>query len=72
VAPSNTRRASPSKSIDIFVKCWLQGQLIVAKWFAYNLRFPGQYYDAETGLNQNWNRDYDPMAAGYVESSQIQ
>jgi RHS repeat-associated protein len=35
---------------------------------AYNLRFPGQYYDAETGLNQNWNRDYDPLIAKYIES----
>ncbi len=34
----------------------------------YNLRFPGQYYDAETGLNQNWNRDYDPVVGRYVES----
>src|SRR5215471_8110909 len=24
--------------------------------FPYNLRFPGQYYMAETGLNQNVNR----------------
>ena len=23
--------------------------------FSYNLRFPGQFYQAETGLNQNWN-----------------
>jgi uncharacterized protein RhaS with RHS repeats len=22
--------------------------------FKYNLRFPGQYYDAETGLNYNY------------------
>jgi RHS repeat-associated protein len=28
--------------------------------FAYNLRFPGQYYQAETGLNYNYVRDYDP------------
>jgi RHS repeat-associated protein len=33
--------------------------------FTYNLRFPGQYYDAETGLSQNWNRDYDPMVGRY-------
>ncbi len=36
--------------------------------FAYNLRFPGQYYDSETGLLQNWNRDYDPIVGRYVES----
>jgi RHS repeat-associated protein len=39
--------------------------------FAYNLRFPGQYYDAETGLSQNWNRDYDPIVGRYVESDPI-
>jgi len=26
-----------------------------------NLRFPGQYYDAETELNYNFFRDYNPM-----------
>ena len=39
--------------------------------FPYNLRFPGQYYDSETGLNQNWNRDYDPIVGRYVESDPI-
>jgi RHS repeat-associated protein len=37
----------------------------------YNLRFPGQYYDAETGLNQNVNRDYDPLTGKYLESDPI-
>ena len=37
----------------------------------YNLRFPGQYYDAETGLNQNMQRDYDPQTGRYVESDPI-
>jgi RHS repeat-associated protein len=32
------------------------------------LRFPGQYADSETALNQNWNRDYDPTIGRYVES----
>jgi RHS repeat-associated protein len=36
--------------------------------FVYNLRFPGQYYDAETGLNYNYMRDYDPTVGRYVES----
>ena len=35
--------------------------------FPYNLRFPGQYFMAETGLNQNWNRDYDPLVGKYIE-----
>ena len=39
--------------------------------FPYNLRFPGQYYMAETGLNQNYNRDYDPLTGKYIESDPI-
>ena len=39
--------------------------------FPYNLRFPGQYYQAETGLNQNMQRDYDPVIGRYVESDPI-
>jgi RHS repeat-associated protein len=36
--------------------------------FAFNLRFPGQYYDAETGTHYNYFRDYDPAIGRYVES----
>ncbi len=31
-----------------------------------NLRFAGQYYDAETGLHYNWNRYYDPETGRYM------
>ena len=33
-----------------------------------NLRFPGQYYDTESGLHYNYFRDYDPQTGRYVQS----
>ncbi len=38
---------------------------------SYNLRFPGQYYDAETQKHYNFNRDYNPMIGRYVQSDPI-
>jgi RHS repeat-associated protein len=35
---------------------------------AYNLRFPGQYFDAETGTHYNYFRDYDPAAGRYRQA----
>ena len=39
--------------------------------FANNLRFPGQYYDSETGLFHNNARDYDPATGRYIQSDPI-
>jgi RHS repeat-associated protein len=36
--------------------------------FTFNLRFPGQYYDQETGLSYNGARDFDAGAGKYIES----
>lgn len=36
-----------------------------------NVILPGQYFDAETGLNYNYRRDYDPATGRYVESDPI-
>jgi RHS repeat-associated protein len=35
---------------------------------AYNLRFPGQIFDGQAGLHQNWYRDLDPATGKYWES----
>ncbi|UTW11525.1 RHS repeat-associated core domain-containing protein [Marinobacterium rhizophilum] len=37
----------------------------------FNLRFPGQYFDAETGLYYNYYRNYDPAMGRYMESDPI-
>jgi RHS repeat-associated protein len=39
--------------------------------FEFNLRFPGQYFDAETGLHYNYFRDYEPQTGRYVQSDPI-
>ena len=42
------------------------GQAVV-----FNLRFPGQYYDRETGLHYNYHRYYDPATGRYITSDPI-
>jgi len=39
--------------------------------FEFNLRFPGQYFDEETGLHYNYFRDYAPEVGRYVQSDPI-
>jgi RHS repeat-associated protein len=38
---------------------------------AQNLRFPGQWFQAETGLHQNGMRDYDPTTGRYLEADPL-
>ncbi len=39
--------------------------------FTYNPRFPGQYYDQESGLHYNWHRFYDPTTGRYIAADPI-
>ena len=44
---------------------------IIISTITNNLRFPGQYYDAETGLNYNYYRDYNPAIGRYIEADPL-
>jgi RHS repeat-associated protein len=37
----------------------------------FDLRFPGQRFDAATGLNYNYHRDYEPATGRYVQSDPL-
>lgn len=37
----------------------------------FNIGFPGQYYDSESGLFHNGSRDYNPLIGRYIESDPI-
>lgn len=46
-------------------------QVDPASTIANNFRFPGQYYDEETGLHYNWNRYYIPQIGRFTNSDLI-
>ena len=54
-----------------FVPFGERGMITSANPVTYNARFPGQYYDAESGLNNNGFRDYESATGRYVESDPI-
>ncbi|GEM_PF-677799 len=39
--------------------------------FVYNLRYPGQYYDTESGFMHNGARYYDPATGRYLQSDPL-
>ena len=39
--------------------------------YKYNLRFPGQYFDAETNHHYNHHRDYESTSGRYLQSDPI-
>ena len=44
---------------------------VVVNRVSNNFRFPGQYFDSETGLHYNWHRFYDPDTGRYISADPI-
>jgi RHS repeat-associated protein len=42
-------------------------QAIAAQNTTMDLRFPGQWFQLETGLHYNWHRHYDPKTGRYLQ-----
>ena len=78
-----TPRAVIDRSRDVAIWTWaLQGEAfgnsapnqdpdLDSTNFVLDMRFPGQRYDAATGLNYNYFRDYDAGSGRYVQSDPI-
>ncbi len=63
----NDHLGTPQKVVDTSGSVvWEAGYLpfgearVLVAGIENNLRFPEQYFDAETGLHYNWHRYYDP------------
>jgi RHS repeat-associated protein len=63
---SNYRNVTWNAQLDPFGKAQSINPTITQ-----NLRFPGQYYDAETGWHYNMQRYYDPDTGRYLQSDPI-
>ena len=48
-----------------------EAQVVPASTITNNLRFPGQYYEAETGLHYNFWRYYDSNSGRYLSNDPI-
>jgi RHS repeat-associated protein len=60
---------------DLGVKVWEASYLpfggVHVSTGGIDLRFPGQWFQAESGLHQNWMRDYDPTTGRYIEADPL-
>ena len=47
------------------------GEVLATTGTPIALRFPGQWFQAESGLHQNWMRDYDPTTGRYMQADPL-
>jgi len=63
--------ASKAKVWDAAVDPWGRPTMLATATQDLKLRLPGQWYQSESGLHQNWMRDYDPVLGRYIEADPL-
>ncbi|MBA3676737.1 MAG: EndoU domain-containing protein [Sphingosinicella sp.] len=63
--------ASQAKIWDVVSDPWGNALPLSPASIAQDLRLPGQFMQGESGLYQNWMRDYDPSLGRYIQSDPI-
>jgi RHS repeat-associated protein len=64
--PTRMTNAAKATVWSANYKPWGEVQAITGT-ATQNLRFPGQYFQIETGLAYNWHRSYDPVTGRYTQ-----
>ena len=64
--------ATNSSGVKVWTAAYLPfGGVRVSTGTPPTARFPGQWFQSETGLQQNWMRDYDPTAGRYIQADPL-
>ncbi|MEP3843899.1 MAG: RHS repeat-associated core domain-containing protein [Paracoccaceae bacterium] len=64
--------AADANGVKVWEASYLPfGGVNVASSAAIKLRFPGQWFHMESGLHQNWMRDYDPTTGRYIQADPL-
>ena len=64
--------ATNNSGVKVWTAAYLPfGGVRVATGTPPTARFPGQWFQSETGLHQNWMRDYDPTTGRYMQADPL-
>tara|TARA_R110001583_G_scaffold189565_1_gene353131 strand:+ start:373379 stop:376345 length:2967 start_codon:yes stop_codon:yes gene_type:complete len=63
--------ATDEASTTVWTASWLPFGGVHVENGVIDARFPGQWFQAESGLHQNWMRDYDPTTGRYIEADPL-